>query len=197
VLVCFFLLFVFSYSKDLEEGRHSAERLVKEINTEKIDEFRYKYLPKEYSYLPDLIKKINSSQPILTINFLTSSSVPLSSHISFSNYSRKLKKEFNVQTKMCMIGIESNDFSEFISSLMQKLNDSGDNELGIDFCPQIFEDMNLTRVPAYVISVCPDSYTHPEECDKKYIIRGDVSLKFALEKLSESNEYFKDMYEAL
>ena len=94
-------------------------------------------------------------------------------------------------------GIESKSFGPFVSKVMTRLNEDGDDEMGISLCPDLFEDLNVTGVPAYVIGVCENAYKHPEECNAKYIVRGDAGLKFIMEKLSDVNPYFKDIYEAL
>lgn len=182
---------------EVKRGSESAKKLIqkfkKHSNSKSVD----KLMPKEYIFLPTLIKKISDSKPELFFTYLTSSSVPISSHLSFSSQSNILNKSFRVSAEICMIGIESDGFEKFVTSVVGKLSENGVESKGIGFCPELFEDLNITRVPAFVVSVCPNSYTHIEECEPRYILHGDVTLKFALEKLSDENEYFKEMYDAI
>jgi len=195
--------FLFGQANSAKEGRVRAEALLKNTTPrtvpiqEKMKTIRYKNLPPKYKYLPDLVEKIKKDEPILVINYLTSSSVPINSHLAFSRDTQTLKDNFRVSSKICMIGIEHPSFPSFVSKLMNAMSEQHEDGMGIDFCPNLFEDANVTRVPAYIVTVCKNKYVHPEECRVKYVLRGDVTLRFVMEKLSDQNKYFKDMYEAL
>ena len=183
----------------LQDGKQSGKRFLEKISKQDVTKHQKKWLPERYKYVESIAKDIKEKQPILTITYLTSSSVPVASHLSFITEMSKLEKEFNIQSKMCMIGIESKEFPKFMTDLMQELGKMSRKQSGsgMDFCPELFERLELTQVPAYVISVCDSQTLHPEECKVRYLIRGDMSLKFMLEKLANENEYFKEFVDAL
>jgi hypothetical protein len=191
-----FSLFLFAMGSESEKGAAAADRFVRNMHVKKNISMQRK-MPKGYEYLTDLIKTIETEKPLLTISYLTSSSVPVASHLGFSRSMRKLTDTMRVDGRMCMRGIEGGNFESFAMHLMTKLDEDGDDSLGLELCPELFEDLNITRVPTYVISVCSNKHKHIEECTPKYFIGGDASLRFMMEKLSEENPYFKDLYEAL
>ncbi|HIP17867.1 MAG TPA: hypothetical protein EYG78_00840 [Sulfurovum sp.] len=186
-------------ASSLQDGKQSGKRFLEKISKQDVTKHQKKWLPERYKYVESIAKDIKEKQPILTITYLTSSSVPVASHVSFITEMSKLEKEFNIQSKMCMIGIESKEFPKFITDLMQELGKMPRKQSGsgMDFCPELFERLELTQVPAYAISVCDSQTLHPEECKVRYLIRGDMSLKFMLEKLANENEYFKEFVDAL
>jgi hypothetical protein len=189
-------MFICAAGSESQRGAAAAERFARTVHTTCNDHIQRK-MPKGYAYLADIIKSIETEKPLLTISYLTSSSVPVGSHLSFSRSIRKLNDSIRIQGKMCMRGIEGGNFQTFVMNLMTKLDEDGDDSLGLELCPELFEDLNITRVPTYVISVCSDRHKHIEECTPKYFIGGDASLRFMMEKLSDQNPYFKDIYEAL
>ena len=198
VFLLFILLLQLS-ANSLQDGKQSGKQFIEKIRKQVSVEHQKKELPKRYKYIESIAQGVKEKQPILTITYLTSSSVPIASHVSFISEMNKLEKEFNIQSKMCMIGIESKEFPNFITDLMQELGKMKDRQIGsgMDFCPELFESLKLSRVPAYAISVCNSTTLHPEECEVRYLLRGDVSLKFMLEKLANKNEYFQEFVDAL
>jgi len=200
VFLLFLLLLNFDLSASgLQDGKQSGKQFLEKIGKQDAVQHQKKWLPKRYKYVVDLSKDVKEKQPILTITYLTSSSVPVASHISFVSEMSKLEKDFNIQSKMCMIGIESKGFPDFMVELMQALGkmQGKQNGSGMDFCPELFEKLELTQVPAYAVSVCDSTTSHPEECEVRYLVRGDMSLKFMLEKLANKNDYFKEFVDAL
>jgi len=58
--------------------------------------------------------------------------------------------------------------------------------------PFIYRDLELKRVPAFLFSKCSARNFKYEECENKYLIRGEISLQEALEIVSkEDNSYTK------
>lgn len=184
---------------NLQDGKQKGKQFLEKIGKQDVVEHQKKWLPERYKYVESIAKEVKEKQPILTITYLTSSSVPVASHVSFNSEMSKLEKDFNIQSKMCMIGIESKEFPDFMTDLMQKLGKMQGKQSGggMDFCPELFESLELTQVPAYAVSVCDSTTMHPEECEVRYLVRGDISLKFMLEKLANENEYFKEFVDAL
>lgn len=195
------LVFLVSFSAmnadSAGEGAKRAKMLLQKIKIESPTSTKALVMPEKYKHIQDLADNIKEKNPLITITYLTSSSVPLSSHQSYAINAMKLMEEFNLQANMCMIGIESKKFPSFISGLMSELDTIDNFDASMEFCPELFETLDVKRVPAYAVSVCENKNLHPEECEVKYLVRGDITLKYMLEKLSEKNKYFEEFYNAL
>lgn len=181
----------------VSDAKGRASQLLREIKPHASMEIQRQWLPEKYKHLPALVAEAKRKEPVLSITYLTSSSVPLNSHISYAKQSTKLKNEFNIAIKMCMIGVEYKGFEPFIAGVMSEMSRDIFSPVAMEFCPDLFESLGVDRVPAYVVSVCDKGDLHPEECKARYLIRGDISLKFAIEKLAEENQYFEEFLDAL
>ena len=197
VLLSFCASVVILSADAVTDGKERASQLLNNIKSQASMEIQEQWLPEKYKHLPEIVAESKRKEPVLAITYLTSSSVPLNSHISYAKQASRLKEEFNVAVKMCMIGIESKAFEPFITEVMGEISKNMYSPIAMDFCPDLFESLKVDRVPAYAISVCDRGDIHPEECKVRYVIRGDISLKYAIEKLSENNQYFKEFLDAL
>lgn len=62
------------------------------------------------------------------------------------------------------------------------------------FHPYFFRDLNIERVPAIVVADCPKNFFRYRQCEFKYVVRGDISLKKAFEVISKREKIYKRYY---
>jgi len=65
--------------------------------------------------------------------------------------------------------------------------------------PQFFKYFHLKRVPAIVLAICNNLSPMPEDCDIKYIMKGDMHLSYFFDKISkvDNNLIYKKYYRIL
>lgn len=158
-------------------------------------------LPQTYSELKEVLdereKEEHSSYAIL---YFFSNSVSTGSYSSFlqdlakHNLSHKIK----FSTSQCLIGI-NNSLKSYLLDTREKLGKSDVKKEAIDLInirmtPEIFENYNITSVPAMALAKCPQS-KHPSKCTLLSIAKGDVSLGYFFEKLTQNNLYPKELKE--
>ena len=160
----------------------------------------FRMLPPKYKMIKEALDEVESKRPILKILYFTSSSVPLNSSIREIKDASKLMNLFNLDAKMVLIGLESNSLRDYMNNLTNKLRGLKKTQrlaAKVELAPMLFKKYKIDRVPAFAIGVCKNDLTHSEECNYKYIARGDAPLKYFLEILKDENPYFKELYEAL
>lgn len=78
----------------------------------------------------------------------------------------------------------------------QKLYATGLRNVKIQFHPQAFKDLDLNKVPAYLLSRCHQDFRF-QTCKHIAVVRGNVSLLSFFEMLKEDKPEFGEFYEAL
>jgi len=68
-----------------------------------------------------------------------------------------------------------------------------DLEFKIKINPIMFKDLNITRVPAFVLAECDMSagWLQHKRCRYEYEVLGDVSIDYALQKMAERSDEAK------
>jgi len=156
-------------------------------------------LPPQYGYLKETIKKVNSDkEPQYTILYFFSHSVP---ELSFSNHLIEIAKfnsdhETKLRTMQSLIGVDMSLKSYLLKAREQlkKLSDhTKEIELiDIRMSPEVFEENNITSVPAIALAKCP-ALAHPSSCSIIAIAKGDISLEYFFKLLEDDNALPKEL----
>jgi hypothetical protein len=104
--------------------------------------------------------------------------------------------EIKLRTIQSLIGVDMALKSYLLKTREQlkKLSDySKETELiDIRLSPEVFEENNITSVPAIALAKCPAS-AHPSSCSIVAIAKGDISLEYFFKLLEDSNALPKEL----
>ncbi len=162
--------------KHLKEKRVKDEDLTRllNMNTSSYSLERIMGLLRQYQLKFDL-RKINAKKPTekrKIIFYLFSRSVPARTVNNVFASSRKLKgfEFFGV-----LRGIDK-------KTLEYLQNVDSFKKVRIKINPYIFEKVGAGVVPAFVYAECPPGEFRSKLCDYKYVVYGDISLEYAMDK---------------
>lgn len=130
---------------------------------------------------------INNQKSPITIFYFADSNITSK---AFERFSLAINK-INITGKVVFRGLINGSFTGSANFLKEIKKDN--NIKNIDFFPihfHSFEYFNLNEVPAYALSICNNEQFRFSDCDHKYLIRGDISLRDFFEILNNyTNEY--------
>lgn len=162
-------------------------------------------IPKGHTEIKKVLKeheqeKRQKKQSEYALLYFFSESVSTSSFSSFLNQAAKYNQTHSTtfSSSQCLIGINGK-LKNYIIDTREKLESSSLKKeaislIDIRMTPEMFENYNITTVPAIALAKCPQS-KHPSECTLLSVARGDVTLEYFLEKLKENNLYPQELEE--
>ena len=91
--------------------------------------------------------------------------------------------------RLVMRGFKDNSPKATIQHLINTLGENGAGNIIID--PTYFEQFNITKVPAVVVTEGAIVHCNEAECKTPHhdVLYGDVGLKYALEHLTDKGDY--------
>jgi len=149
----------------------------------------------------DIIREYNSSDYIL---YLTSSDVPSEAMVNILLEVGILQKNgVRIKTKQYLRGIPE-DFrgyvmekKEFINALPRKARKLVLPNFKLKLDPRFFDKFKLESAPAMLFAKCSGRNPSLENCDIKYLIRGDASLTNFFDKIKDKNNKYNNYYKVL
>lgn len=131
------------------------------------------------------------------ILYFTSLSVPVRSFYLNLGAVGSLMNEFSeIESKQYFIGYkpELQDFLDETKKMIEQTpaNVRGimSNAIGIKIDPRFYKDLNITKVPAYAFADCVGGLSY-DNCEIKYVYRGDEMLKSVLKKVSKIDKEYE------
>lgn len=147
---------------------------------QKIFKFKYAFLIFSL-FISSLMMSVSeaSSLQMSPIIIFVSFSMPKQ---SLKNWMRDAEK---IHAPVVIRGLINNSFKETTKSMMELTKD---NHGGVQLDPTVFEYFHIDKVPAVVVTTnaaCSQHQSCPENYD---VIYGDVTLRFALQKIADQND---------
>ena len=176
-----------------EEVLSKHKKLLHQLDSKgkKIAQKSFQTLPKMQNVkMKDLNISNNQDKKVDTIFYLFSTSQSEYMFYNFVEESSKLKK---VNKNIKYYGVVQGMLSK---KQLQKLytpfkyNKELEDDAVIKMQPFIFKDLDLKRVPVYLFSKCSMSEFKYKDCENKYIVRGEISLKKALDVVSKNDKSY-------
>jgi len=125
------------------------------------------------------------------ILYLTSKSVPKSSVHNFTHGIEVLNKMGeDISGRIIYIGFKRNQPAK---EFMDDLNITNAPNSVVNINSMVFYDLDVKKVPAYVIAECPEHFKSLD-CDYKYMVKGDIPFEKFLDILNQKNTEYKDLY---
>lgn len=166
------------------EYKNISKNIMRTLNLVKVDE-KYK------NEIKKALKKEFGKNKQLYIFLFTSKSVPESNVINFTKGIDVLNHNgVDIKGRIVFNGREKN---KPIQSIMNDFNITTAKNTIATINPLMFMDLNLTKVPAYVISECPEDFKSLE-CVHKYIVKGDIPFEKFLDILNTKKTEYKGLY---
>jgi len=100
-------------------------------------------------------------------------------------------KNISIETKQFTRGLSSQTFNYFnkLKEAAENLPEKQKNMIVKNFKfklnPDLFDELNVTKVPALILAECNSTPILNEDCNLKYMIRGDASLPYFFEKIKD------------
>jgi len=166
---------------------------IKQAQDDKALEYMLNALPPEKK--AEMMKQVEqyrqNDKQIDTFFYFYSESMPFNAVDNyFAKFNRLKKKYPDIVGYTVINGFPNGSIYTFMNNFNRE--DFGKGALKIH--PILFETYGLTRVPAFGLASCPKEFDS-KKCDFKYVLRGDVSFDFFLEKIAEENKSYKKYYD--
>ncbi len=169
-------------SSDISERTKAIQEEYREKNINKALETMSIEAKASYANLQKLRDDVNEKQKVLI--YLTSQTVPALSHIRITKEVARFRKEgLNIQIAPIVRGFDDSvikyakelhvEYSK-LPPLSRSGVKSATRKLKIN--PQMFLDLNITRVPAMITAVCNGQKISSDNCEFIYKAVGDTSL---------------------
>lgn len=160
----------------------------------KLNKFQKEYLEKNK---PELLKEYNkikdsSKRKEFAIFLLTSSSVPVSIQKDYVHGMLHLGIP-DIENGIFLKGLDKKAYRFIEKSIKSFAKEKGGENFSVMFDPDIFEQLNLKKVPVMLFSLCKEHNYRPSKCETLYSIRGTANPNFFLEKIYEDNNMYKEI----
>ncbi len=186
------------YNKKIDTYAEQAQRLFsnQEKNiTNNLTNFKQ---PEELSVK---LKPFNNNAQSNFINktpiFILFTSLSVKNNNSVLKYhiqSRKLKESFSdIRFFIALKGIPT-DIKQLYTAY--KPIDDKDSPITLKITPRFFKEVNLDKVPAWGIALCPENFIQ-KECSIEYILHGSSDLEYFLSLVSEKDKQYLKYYKKL
>jgi len=158
----------------------------------KLNQFQKNYTKK---HAPKLLKTYNkiknaNKRKEFAIFLLTSSTVPVSIQKDYVDGMLHLKAS-NIKSGIFLKGLDKKAYNFIEKSIKSFTKEKGGENFSVMFDPDIFEKLNIKKVPIMLFSLCKEYDYRPSKCEILYTIRGTANPNFFLEKIFENNEAYK------
>lgn len=197
--------------KDLEKNTLNSDLL--DIDTQLINSLDLyqgdEYMTKEeYKTISNKVlearKTIKENLVSEFILFLTSETVPHQTHMNILQEVGILQENgVKIQTKQYLIGAPDDfqkymfDKKDYMENLTPKEKKYILKNFVIKLDPRLFKEFDIKKAPAIVYGICSGKNPVKENCNFKYLIRGDTSLTNFFDKISEIEPKYKKYHEYL
>lgn len=139
--------------------------------------------------------------------YLVNSNVKLVPNKSFTdlfivkdiyNYSHSVELKLKTNSEG-ILKIEESFNPKGMYRYMQELMNYGikSENFKIHVHPWAFKNLELKKVPAYLLSYCDNDNYRYKQCDNKYLIRGDISLYYFFNQINKNKKEYESHEEAL
>lgn len=146
-------------------------------------------------YFADEEERRNKKTPVFVYFFTlgADSSIENTSLSYFNATASKLKK---LHSEIRFFGVlrgfpEDKQHMAKVFFAEAKKGDATKAGVKIKFIPTLFEDLNITRAPAYAFAMCEQDSDLVSGCSYKYLARGAIGLDGFLDLIADDNKSFK------
>lgn len=135
--------------------------------------------------------KLSIGKKVLTIFYMFSMGVNDVSLESFMDQSGMI---YNKDKNIKFYGVLRGFPKENIIKYFDKLHETKREHFVLKVHPEIYSVAKLKKVPAFMVSFCPTDFKF-KECDNEYLVKGDITLRHALEVIKEKDATFEKILE--
>ncbi|MDD3465641.1 MAG: TrbC family F-type conjugative pilus assembly protein [Campylobacterales bacterium] len=140
---------------------------------------------------------ITENKPTATFFYFFSTKGNLNQLSSFYIDVAKLKKTYTNLNAYAVLNGFPEDTTKFEKLLTDASKLSAAKYIKIKYLPYMYKRLNIKEVPVYAYAICPNSEYTLSKCDIQYVVRGNVGLGGLLELMSEKDNQFKEVFNAL
>lgn len=179
-----------------ETGKYDSKNFYNMISKSSTYLDKNNTLQKEIDAQYEVTKNREANLQGFTVFMFISETTPVEQIKSFSYSIEKLKKVHpGINGLVLTRGLVGGGF-DTMAEYVRNFQHYGISKLEVAFHPWAFDYFKLDEVPAFALSYCNNEDFRFKQCEHKYLIRGEMSLRAFLEFIMEKdNTYSKYFYE--